>query len=129
MFDLAFVAVVLVVCHLGRSTARSHEAPVRVDRIELNHYLWADGCESHQVILWRWSYRTARYDAERYFFVAADGSQDPFPIHGRRWRFIQRDVWGRRPDRVFEADELIETSTDYDPWKAATDNQRETPAA
>ncbi len=120
MFDLAFVAVVLVVCHLGRTTGRGNEAIQRVDRFELNHYLWADGCQSHQVILWRWNQLASQYEAERYFFVAADGSQDPFPLSGKRWRFIQRDVWGRRPDRVFEADDLLETFTDYDPWKAAT---------
>lgn len=114
MFDVLFL--VLAVCYSGRNTISSPPTgATHVDRIELNHYWWAAGCESHQVIIWRWSASESRYRADHFFFVAADGSDNPYRF-GRKWRFVYRSPRNPRNVRVFETEDVIETVTAYDPW-------------
>ncbi len=117
MFDV--LVLLLAVCYSSRSAiAVGQSVPDQVDRIELNHYWWTAGCESHQVILWRWSNDQQRYLAERFFFVSGDGNENPFRV-GRKWRFVYKNKRNLRDVRVFETDDLIETVTSYDPWKRA----------
>ena len=113
------VALLRVFLQLCRNAADSSELPVRVDRIELNHYWWATGCENHQVILWRWSIEDAQFKAERFFFIS-DDSDAPQRIDNGTWRFVYRSK-RTRSERVlvFETDDLIETVTAHDPWNRA----------
>ena len=109
----------LLLRQLDRLAGQWHNRPVIVDRIELNHYWWAAGCENHQVILWQWSQEEARYKAERFFFLDGDASEVPRRLAGGMWRFTYRDkVRGNRV-LVFETSDFVETVTAHDPWHRA----------
>jgi hypothetical protein len=102
-----------------RRVAARAELPIRVDRIEVNHYWWAAGCESHQVILWRWSEPEGRFKAERFFFIGEGTCDMPRRISGHRWRFTYRSQFRKGCWLIFETDDLIETVTAHDPWNRA----------
>ena len=114
------VALLRELLRLCRTAVDNCEPPVRVDRIEWNHYWWATGCENHQVILWRWSAEDARFTAERFFFISGDGSDAPVQVGQRTWRFVYRNNRsGNQRVLVFETDDLVETVTAHDPWNRA----------
>ena len=117
---LNLLLVGLLVCHLSRTSVKSTELPTRVDRMELNEYSWAEGCINHQVILWTWCQDRSCYKPVGFHFVPSDGSQNPWPAQGK-WRFLYRNPWHPSQVTKYEAYELIETKTDYDPWKLAVD--------
>ena len=120
---LNLLLAVVLVCHLSKTTPKSAEVSMRVDRMELNQYSWAEGCINHQVILWQWCHQGSCYKAVGFHFVPGDGSLNPWPVRGK-WHFLHRNPW--RPTSVtkYEAPELIETKTDYDPWKLANEQDR-----
>jgi hypothetical protein len=92
-------------------------AAAYVDRMELNHYWWATGCESHQVIIWRWSEQQAQFQAQRFFFITGDDDDLPYQVNGR-WRFTYRSKpYGKV--QAFETVDFIETVTAHDPWQRA----------
>ena len=93
--------------------------PVQVDRIEVNHYWWAAGCESHQVILWKWCMHQRCFKPERFFFISDDGSQMLQRVDGRKWRFTYRSPSRKGGWLTFETNDLIETVTAHDPWNRA----------
>ena len=114
------VALLRELLRMCRDAADNCELPLRVDRIELNHYWWATGCENHQVILWRWSVEEAQFKAERFFFISGNEADAPRRIDNRTWRFVYRCKRTHRERvLVFETEDLIETVTAHDPWKSA----------
>ena len=109
----------LLLGQLKRYATGRHDRPQVVDRIEVNHYWWVAGCESHQVIIWRWSHKEAQFQAERFFFLRGDGSDLPRQVGDGVWRFTYRDEPRGQRAVVFETVDLIETVTAYDPWNRA----------
>ena len=99
--------------------AASRAQPLQVDRIEVNHYWWAAGCESHQVILWQWSQRECCFKPQRFFFITDDASDMVRRVDGRTWRFTYRSQSRKRGWLTFETNDLIETVTAHDPWNRA----------
>lgn len=93
--------------------------PSIVDRIELNHYWWVAGCESHQVIIWQWSPTQGRYTAVRFFFLSGDGSDLPERTSTGSWRFTYHDKLKTGRVLVFETADFLETVTAHDPWNRA----------
>lgn len=109
----------LLLRQLERLASQRQSRPVTVDRIELNHYWWAAGCENHQVILWQWSPDEGQFKAQRFFFLDGDLSEVPRRLGNGNWRFTYYDkVRGNRV-LVFETSDFIETVTAHDPWHRA----------
>lgn len=104
--------------HMDWQTEQSRQAAVHVDRMEVNHYWWAAGCESHQVILWQWSDKESQFKAQRFFFLTDELGDLPCRVNGR-WRFTYRNKKRSGRLQIFETNDLIETVTAHDPWHRA----------
>lgn len=113
----------MALCHAGN--LNRHERAVRVDRIELNAYEWADGCIAQQVILWQWCPFEQKLTATRYFLLGDDNAHSlPFRVSGRKWRFAQRNPFNPTKTVIFESADYVVTETDYDVWHEAMFIQR-----